>query len=210
MCSGDCSSLSVVAELLRFSPDHSLCLYLAMSQGPEKLVTQAEVVMAREILARLERQSAPVELSAGSMHDGSKRLRETEEWDAISYDASAEEFMDRLSGSSLPDKQDPIVLPKDKSEVSKIPFPPGVPSLSDWGSTVCRLPRVNHLNASYEELTRMPDQQPYLKWVAEHGMSRGGRFEDFALYLKASKLPVLSAEQCFPGTSVIRERKSDL
>ena len=163
--------------------------------------------MAREILARFERQGPPVEMSGGSMHDGSKRLCETEEWDAISYEDSTGEFMDHLSGLTTTGKQDPIVTkPKD----SKITFPPGVSSLVDWGTTICRLPRVASLNASYEELTRMPDQQPYLKWVAEHGASRGGRFEDFSLYLKATKLPALSAEQCFPGTSVPRERKSDV
>ena len=179
----------------------------AMSQKPEKPVTDAEVMMAREILARFERQGPPVEMSGGSMHDGSKRLRETDEWDAISYEDSTGEFMDHLSGLTTTGKQDPIVLkPKD----SKITFPPGVSSLADWGTTICRLPRVASLNASYEELTRMPDQQPYLKWVAEHGASRGGRFEDFSLYLKATKLPALSAEQCFPGTSVPRERKSDV
>ena len=138
---------------------------------------------------------------------GSKRLCETEEWDAISYEDSTGEFMDHLSGLTTTGKQDPIVTkPKD----SKITFPPGVSSLVDWGTTICRLPRVASLNASYEKLTRMPDQQPYLKWVAEHGASRGGRFDDFSLYLKATKLPALSAEQCFPGTSVPRERKSDV
>ena len=178
-----------------------------MSQKPEKPVTDAEVMMAREILARFGRQGPPVEMSGGSMHDGSKRLCETEEWDAISYEDSTGEFMDHLSGLTTTGKQDPIVTkPKD----SKITFPPGVSSLVDWGTTICRLPRVASLNASYEKLTRMPDQQPYLKWVAEHGASRGGRFEDFSLYLKATKLPALSAEQCFPGTSVPRERKSDV
>ena len=81
----------------------------------------------------------------------------------------------------LPDKQGPIAMPKDKFENSKVQFPPGVSSLSDWGSTICRSPRVNHLTASCEDLTRMPDQQPYRKWMAEHGISRGGRFEDFVL-----------------------------
>ena len=47
----------------------------------------------------------------------------------------------------------------------------------------------------------------YLKRVAEHGASRGSRFEDFALYLKAYKLPAESPEQYFPGTSERRERK---
>ena len=48
------------------------------------------------------------------MHDGSKRLRETEEWDAISYAGSAEEAMDRLVDSSTSGTQDPIVsLPGD-------------------------------------------------------------------------------------------------
>ena len=39
-----------------------------MSQKPEKPVTDAEVMMAREILARFERQGPPVEMSGGSMH----------------------------------------------------------------------------------------------------------------------------------------------
>ena len=47
-------------------------------------MTDAEVMMAREILARFERQGSPVEMSGGSMHDGSKRLRDTDEWDASS------------------------------------------------------------------------------------------------------------------------------
>ena len=59
-------------------------------------MTDAEVMMAREILARFERQGPPVEMSGGSMHDGSKRLRETDEWDAISYEDATGEFMDHL------------------------------------------------------------------------------------------------------------------
>eukprot|EP00435_Cladocopium_sp_Y103_P064468 s612_g26.t1 len=178
-----------------------------MSLGNEKPVSEAEAKMAREILARFERQSPLVEMPCGSMHDGSKRLRDSDDWDAISYPGSADEFIDRLAGTTVTGKQEPIPVINAKPSEPKPKFPPGISSLSDWGTTICRLPRVAHLNASYEELTKMSDQKQYLKWITDHGASRGGRFEDFHLYLKAMNLPSLSAEHCFPGTTERRERK---
>ena len=85
-----------------------------MSRGCDKPVTAAEIQLAGEIMVRYEHQKPPMETSTGAMHDGSKRLRETEEWDAISYAGSAEEAMDRLVDSSTSGTQDPIVsLPGD-------------------------------------------------------------------------------------------------
>ena len=84
--------------------------------------------MAREILARFERQGPPVEMTGGSMHDGSKRLRETDEWDAISYEDATGEFVDHLSGLTTTGKQDPIVM---KHKDSKI--------FSTWSFFVGRL-----------------------------------------------------------------------
>lgn len=60
-----------------------------------------------------------METTGGAMHDGSKRLRETEEWDAISYESSTEGFMDCLSESSAADKQEPIVFRDEKLKGSK-------------------------------------------------------------------------------------------
>ena len=64
-----------------------------------------------------------METTGGAMHDGSKRLRETEEWDAISYESSTEGFMDCLSGSSAADKQEPIVFRDEKLKGSKKNWP---------------------------------------------------------------------------------------
>ena len=177
-----------------------------MSAENSKPVTAVEMQMARDILSRFER-SGQVSEAAGSMHDGSKRLRDTEEWDAISYDESASEFMFRLGDSGKVGNQDPVVS-QDVSD-KPVDLPPGVQSLKDWGTTLCKLPQVSHLNASYEELTKMPDRKSYLRWISTHGINRGGRFEDFAKYLKATQKESFDAESCFPGTTERRERKKE-
>ena len=96
----------------------------------------------------------------------------------------------------------------------KVELPPGISNLEDWGSTVCRLPKVKSLGLCYTELVDDPKtHQEYLEWILAHGSGRGGRLEDLYLFLKAIKYAenmVLPKDQLFPGTKEVREKKSHL
>lgn len=81
----------------------------------------------------------------------------------------------------------------------------------DWGSTVCQMPKVAHLNMSYEELFNSTEEMhvEYVKWVWDHGRNSGGRLEDFRNYLVAVKyqVPKTLAKDLVPGTKDARVRK---
>jgi hypothetical protein len=70
-------------------------------------------------------------------------------------------------------------------------LPSGILSLAMWGKTVCELPKVKHLDMSYEELA-MSTEAPiikYLKWITGQGKSKtaGALVVDLASFLKAWK-----------------------
>ena len=64
-----------------------------------------------------------------------------------------------------------------------------------------------------EELAGMPDQQPYVKWVSEHGTSSGGRFEDLFIWRHEScqlfpPSNVIPAHLCLANASQICEKSN--
>jgi hypothetical protein len=147
----------------------------------------------------------------GAMSDSSKRLRSTSEdagfegYEHIGTPRAKQVTLSPSGGSQLP------LLPGPDTGVK---LSPGITDLKDWGTTVCKLPKVASLKLSYEELVQDPkNHQDYLMWVLKHGADRadrGGRLEDLRLYLKAIKYdqkPELSRDQLFPGTQEIREKK---
>ncbi|CAK9111802.1 Uncharacterized protein SCF082_LOCUS51855 [Durusdinium trenchii] len=157
-----------------------------------KPVTSKELAMAQDIVARASKAGVKdPEMTAGygAMNDSSKRLRDgydielDEAWEPVTYtseDGSLEK--ERLEAGST-SKQVPL-KPEKKGENLKIPLPTGVSSTENWGTTVCRLPKVSALGLSYQELVAQKDHHKYLTWVQGHGLHRDGRFGDLAAYLE--------------------------
>lgn len=187
---------------------------MSREQSP---VTPEEVSAARAILARAsEHGIAPKggrSSGYGAMTDGSKRLRESnqpeEEWERVVYaEPSSSMSEERLSANKKSD-QLPL-MPAAKNMTGGVPLPPGVADLTDWGRTVCKLPRVAKQGYSYSEMLDKPGLEGYLLWVFQHGQNRGGRLEDLANYLKAVGFAQhinAKEDQSFPGSSEQRQRK---
>lgn len=147
------------------------------------------------------------------MSDASKRrLHSMEETDD-------EEFQ-MIPGHSPPSKKQTPVLPdKTKSEkpwnVSTLPS--GIQSLSHWGQTICELPKVAHMDLSYEEMITKAKTNSmvadYLKWVFTAGV-KSDKVDDLKAYLKARKWNPTTKEAdsdktelTYPGTSYVRRMK---
>ena len=181
-------------------------------------VTEAELTAARQILLRA--QSAGVQKSEessagyGSMSDASKRQRgpedwELEEWEAIAYQEQQKALHDERLQAGGASSQMPV-LPAGPGVL--ITYPPGISSLEDWGTTICRLPKVSKMDVSYAKMTKDSSLEKYLVWVEQHGTGKGGRFEDLCAYLKAidytaSKKLGSSSKCTYPGGTEIREKK---
>jgi hypothetical protein len=73
------------------------------------------------------------------------------------------------------------------SSATEVVLPEGVSSLTEWGRTVCELPKYKAKHWSYSELAQNPDKevQDYLAWICDH-KHKAGRVADLANYLKAS------------------------
>ena len=127
---------------------------------PLQPLSEDEKVLLRHLMMRAEAEmmsgdfgpSAPVTYDA--MTDASKRQLSDGEGES-----SGEEFERLGMPQSLMEK---TVVPVASLKTSssnrdgKTVFPPGVESFADWGTTLCKLPRVAHLKISYAEwwLTR--------------------------------------------------------
>ena len=173
-------------------------------------VSTKELKAAQETIDRANRagvlDAAPSSSGYGGMSDATKRLREpedweVEEWEAIAYQeqkALAEErFQTDKSSSQMP------VLKKDPKAFTMVTFPPGIDSMEDWSTTICRLPKVSKMNLTYAEMTETLSLESYLTWVQQHGIGKGGRFEDLAQYLNAidfhGKKNSTDRSKTFPG-----------
>lgn len=185
-----------------------------------KPVTPDELAMAQAIVARAHKvgvKGHDMSAGYGAMTDSAKRLRDQrdieldEAWEPVTYLPEEVSLVkERLEAGSA-SKQVPFV-PEKKDENAKIPLPAGVSSVDDWGSTVCRLPKVSALGLSYKELVAQKEHHKYLTWVQGHGLHRDGRFGDLAAYLERinfseginrSSDPTVT----FAGSSEKRERK---
>eukprot|EP00435_Cladocopium_sp_Y103_P017137 s2127_g4.t1 len=146
----------------------------------------------------------------GAMTDGSKRLHAdldeagAEGYEHVGTPRAKQMTLSKPSGSQLP------MPPNTDTGIS---LPPGIESLRDWGTTICKLPKVAAFKLSYEEMVDDPhNHDEYLMWILKHGADRGGRLEDLYLYLKATKYdlqPARSRDQLFPGTQEVRALASE-
>lgn len=184
-------------------------------------VTPEELARAQEIMTRATQAGVKSRKDSGSgyatMSDGCKRLRDQdlkdvaldEAWEPVAYtDPDPTLLQSRLEGG-VHSSQVPIT-----PEKKKINLPAGIVSLSDWGSTVCRLPKVSKMGLTYEELVKDKGYQSYLLWIQSHGKNKDGRFGDFAAYLAAicyaegvSDKCTSDASSSFPGSTERREKR---
>lgn len=179
-------------------------------------VTAEEVKYAQEILQRMQAQGhlpspssglqsegfAMPEMSGG-MTDASKRLR--------GPDALEEEELGFDVIPSFKTSPDPKQLPSTpaKKTVSKITLPEDIHSVEEWGNTVCKLQKVKELSLTYQELAENKDHADYVKWVIDHGQSKGPRCADFRNYLLYSgRGEDTSMNAKYPGTTMPREMRT--
>ena len=116
-----------------------------------KPVTPEELAMTQAIVARAHKAGVrDHELTAGygAMSDSSKRLRDQhdmeldEAWEPVTY-ASEEVSLEKERLEAGSTSKQVSFKPEKKGENLKIPLPVGVSSVEDWGTTVCRLPKVS-------------------------------------------------------------------
>ena len=175
-----------------------------------KTVTLEEARQAQLILQRFEAAqvlgggapSGSVGYGSGSMHDGSKRLRECEDWEAVTYECSQPKNEEQTHEMG----QQPI-SPSDEKKTVQEPLPPGITSLRDWGLTICRLPKVANLDLTYDELVSQPGRTSYLMWIKNHGIGQGS-FRRLCTILESLDHMCKDPKSCYPGTSELREKKS--
>ena len=161
--------------------------------SPSTPVTPEELAHAKAIMSRAHQSGvksrSDVTQGYVAMNDSAKRLRDQrdieldEAWEPVHYSEEHQPLEKERLGGHMSHDQKPVI--PEKMDKSKICFPAGVTRLKDWGSTVCRLPKVSKLGLSYQELTSKTEYQSYLIWVQAHGKDRDGRFGDFAAYLSA-------------------------
>ena len=144
------------------------------------------------------------------MHDSTKRLGaeglDYEDWEQVLCEEKQKSLGEERIQSGIPKAQLPTVPSTSQHGSSKVELPPGVSCLTDWGSTVRKLPRVAKFRHSYMELTNLPDFHSYLLWVKQHGVGKGGCFE-IKFGEASSKGSGYHEFACFPGSSDIREQK---
>lgn len=187
-------------------------------------VTPEELAGAQDIFSRAQKAGVKSrqETSQGyaAMSDGSKRLRDRdlkdaaldESWEAVTY-AEPEPALHQVRlDPGVPSSQIPLKPEKDGHK--KVNLPAGIMSLSDWSSTICRLPKVSKLNLTYDDLVNDKSYESYLLWVQAHGKGKNGKFGDFAAYLEAiryaegvNKGHTSDASASFPGSTEKREKR---
>lgn len=161
------------------------------------------------LMTELETGSA----SAGSMSDASKRRLHS------MGELEDEEFQ-MIPDAAPPSKKQTPILPGEQNKMNTLStgtLPSGITSLSHWGKTVCELPKVAHLELSYEEMvdkakgdTMIAD---YLKWAFTAGV-KSEKVADLQAYLKArnwnpktNEADKGQSELTYPGTAYVRRMK---
>lgn len=182
---------------------------------PMQPLSEDERVLLQQLMQRAQATvnasslETPGPMTHGAMSDACKRHLSDDEDELYSEEFERVSMVGSFPAEhALPGCSQKPVPPL---EMKGIKFPPGVVSLEDWGSTVCKLPKVSNLQVSYAEM--VADQSThgdYLLWVWKHGEKKGGRLEDLFLYLKAinyGSKHVHAETEVFPGTNLVRERK---
>lgn len=121
-------------------------------------VTPEELAHAKAIMSRAHQSGVKtgsdstqgyVAMNDSAKRQGDQRDMELDEaWEPVNYSDEHQPLEKERFGHMSHD-QKPVV--PEKMDMSKVCLPAGVTSLKDWGSTVCRLPKVSN--------------QSYLVWV---------------------------------------------
>ena len=158
-----------------------------------------------------ELQEAPSSTMA-SMHDGTKRRMfspATEEFDLV----DPAEFTGNVWSPPKSHYQAPVV-PKASTAAPSVEstLPKKVPSMIEWGRTVCELPKYKSKNWCYAEMVTMATSESqihsYLGWITRNGQV-SLKVQDFANYLAAIGWTEFDeADQVYyPGTCDVRRLK---
>ena len=131
--------------------------------------------------------------SYGSMHDGSKRR-------LCSNESARDHGFEMVNASSGPmpssttvhhamgmseKHQKPIPPGKASGKEKAVVLPNGISSLTEWGATICTLPKVKSQHLRYHEMLTMSheskDMCSYLQWVRTSGIS-SAKVQDLKSY----------------------------
>lgn len=128
-------------------------------------------------MAQTVRQES--QLPVGAMTDGSKRClpNDVPEFGEEDFQhVTSEEMLPTSMGPYPSDVQQPMIFQFGASKQrpsSGVGLPEGVESLEEWGRTICELPKVKDLAASYQELLNLSDSgdtkmASYLNWIRNY------------------------------------------
>lgn len=169
-------------------------------------VTDAEKAYVKQILARMESSGQVLSprvvnthSAMGSMTDASKRLRSGPGSPGLidSDDDQGPVFPVRDGFQVIPTaeseakpKAEPKALmptPKPKTTPGYDgTLPPGVGSMSQWGKTICNMPKVKAEAPSYAEIATLEKYAEYRFWVCKQSLHiKTGRCADLRAYLMA-------------------------
>lgn len=180
-----------------------------------KAITKDELKLVQDILNRMQSQGLnPTESLSGLTPPGSDSFTLV---DDIPFGGMTDACKRRGEGSGSQeftrarvDRPTPTTETVD-AQLPVVPaaegeFPPGITSLEEWGTTVCELPQMKHLNKTYEQLMKDPEVDTYLRWVLRCGHTKGARASDFRSYLMASGFSLEEkSDMCFPGSNQVRK-----
>ena len=189
--------------------------------SPKELMKSGQLssVLAQvkdEVDAELDAAFEPS--SYGSMHDGSKRR-------LCSNESARDHGFEMVNASSGPmpssttvhhamgmseKHQKPIPPGKASGKEQAVVLPNGISSLTEWGATICTLPKVKSQHLRYHEMLTMSheskDMCSYLQWVRTSGIS-SAKVQDLKSYMEAMNFTPgpSSSSVTYPGTQIVRE-----
>ena len=157
--------------------------------------------------------SAPM---PGSMTDASKRARDDtweSTWDMVP--TMQEPPQSQPSPSVGPVRmlvQHPVTPAAQHDGYSTLPatvLPLGITSVEEWGATLCELPKVVKLRASYQELVTKSETDPelrtyFLRYILKHS-GPSPKVADFRKYVECIRYGQ-NSKTYLPGSSTV-ERK---
>ena len=191
---------SLLARAVKFGQQRLILDgFIHQPGGLKPLAVIADAVMSEmELSGKRDREEARDEaerISAGY---------EESEWDQLSYaGASPKGYMGTVRGSyAAGGSTIPPPMPDAEShpfENLKIPLPPGVSTIHEWGRTVCQLEKYKEKKLTHAQMVSQSDFDPaiynYLCWIKNrYGIEDSGCFPpkispgiDLAAYLERSK-----------------------
>jgi hypothetical protein len=127
----------------------------------------------------------------GAMTDGSKRLRDQDDFPSSKHESlfgkrsgRASEGFELIRDVPESSAQQPVI-PKNQPP-TKLQLPEGVGSVEKWGATICALPKVKEEAPTYHEIGALSKFKEYRNGVVHQGASKGPRCIDLRNYLIVS------------------------